>query len=176
MVMKKQYDNRHKPIFFKKDDSVYLKLQQGTDPGYVLPTRDITKKLTQRHIKCRVIERVGRLAYRLQFPPQFAGAHPVVSIEHLERAPKGGEMPPTQPPTTFDPRFPDDTDRADVDAVLDMRFRGRGRSRRKQYLVRWSAVGNEHLEWLDEDNLLGAEEKVLEYLRDVLRHEQDSNN
>ncbi len=61
MVMKKQYDNRHKPIFFNKDDFVYLKLQQRTEPGYVLPTRDITKKLTQRHIKCRVIERVGRL-------------------------------------------------------------------------------------------------------------------
>ncbi|KAJ5500965.1 hypothetical protein N7527_012086 [Penicillium freii] len=36
------------------------------------------------------------------------------------------------------------------------------------------ALGNEHLEWLDEDNLLGAEEKVLEYLRDVLRHEEES--
>ena len=35
MVMKKQYDNRHQPIFFNKDDFVYLKLQQGTDPGYV---------------------------------------------------------------------------------------------------------------------------------------------
>ncbi|CAI7565985.1 unnamed protein product [Penicillium viridicatum] len=36
------------------------------------------------------------------------------------------------------------------------------------------ALGNEHLEWLDEENLLGAEEKVLEYLRDVLRHEEES--
>lgn len=80
--MKKQYDNRHKPIFFNKDDFVYLKQQQGADPGYVLPTREITKKPTQRHIKCRVIERVGRLAYRLQLPPQFAGAYPVISIEH----------------------------------------------------------------------------------------------
>ena len=44
--MKKQYDNRHNLVFFKKDDFVYLKLQQGTEPSYVLPTRDITKKLT----------------------------------------------------------------------------------------------------------------------------------
>ena len=95
----------------------------------------------------------------------------VVSVEHLERAPSDGDLPSAVPPSTLDPRFPDDTDRADVDAVLDMRFRRRRRGRRKQYLVRWSALGNEHLEWLDEDNLTGAEEKVDEYLRDVYRHE-----
>ncbi|KAJ5252131.1 hypothetical protein N7489_002541 [Penicillium chrysogenum] len=75
-----------------------------------------------------------------------------------------GDMPSAEPPSTHDPRFPHDTDRADVDAVLDMRHRGRGRGRRKQYLVHWSALGNEHLEWLDEDNLVGAEEKILEVL------------
>lgn len=46
MVMKVQYDSRHKPIFSKKNDFVYLKLQQRTDPGYILPTRDVTMKLT----------------------------------------------------------------------------------------------------------------------------------
>lgn len=135
----------------------------------MLPSRDITRKLTQRHVKCRVLERVGRLAYRLQLPPELAGAHPVVSVQHLERAPPEGDMTSAEPPSTYDSRFPDDTDRADVDAVLDMRYRGRGRGRRKQYLVRWSALGNEHLEWLDEDNLVGAEEKVLEYLQNVLQ-------
>ncbi|KAG0152943.1 hypothetical protein PDIDSM_1902 [Penicillium digitatum] len=176
MVMKKQYDSRHKPIFFQKNDFVYLRLAQGTEPGYVWPSRNITRKLTQRHIKCRVIERVGRLAYRLQMPPELAGAHPVVSLQHLERAPQEGDLSSAEPPSTFDPRFPEDTDRADVDAVLDMRHRGRGRGRRKQYLVRWSGVGNEHLEWLDEDNLVGAEEKVLEYLQDVLHHTQEFTN
>lgn len=166
--MKHRYDDRQKPIFFNKDDHVYLRLAQGAEPGYVLPSRDITRKLTQRHVKCRVVERVGRLAYRLQLPLELAGAHPVVSVQHLERAPVEGDMS-AEPPSTLDPRFPNDTDRADVDAVLDMRYRGRGRARRKQYLVRWSGVGNEHLEWLDEDNLVGAEEKVLEYLHDVLR-------
>ncbi|EKV05442.1 hypothetical protein PDIP_83000 [Penicillium digitatum Pd1] len=176
MVMKKQYDSRHKPIFFQKSDFVYLRLAQGTEPGYVWPSRNITRKLTQRHIKCRVIERVGRLAYRLQMPPELAGAHPVVSLQHLERAPQEGDLSSAEPPSTFDPRFPEDTDRAGVDAVLDMRHRGRGRGRRKQYLVRWSGVGNEHLEWLDEDNLVGAEEKVLEYLQDFLHHTQESTN
>ncbi|KAG0159220.1 hypothetical protein PDIDSM_6741 [Penicillium digitatum] len=128
MVMKKQYDSRHKPIFFQKNDFVYLRLAQGTEPGYVWPSRNITRKLTQRHIKCRVIERVGRLAYRLQMPPELAGAHPVVSLQHLERAPQEGDLSSAEPPSTFDPRFPEDTDRADVDAVLDMRHRGRGRA------------------------------------------------
>lgn len=59
---------RHMSVFFKKDDFVYLRLQQRTDPGYKLSTRHVTKKLTQRHIKFKVLERVGRLAYRLQMP------------------------------------------------------------------------------------------------------------
>ena len=80
-----------------------------------------------------------------------------------------GDMPSAEPPSTHDPRFPHDTARADVDAVLDMRHRGRGRGRRKQYLAHWSVLGNEHLEWLDEDNLVGAEEKVLEVLVSLYR-------
>ncbi|CEJ59405.1 hypothetical protein PMG11_08030 [Penicillium brasilianum] len=50
MVMKKRHDSRHQPIFFNKDDSVYLRLQQGVEPGYKLPSKDVTKKLTQRHM------------------------------------------------------------------------------------------------------------------------------
>ena len=107
MVIKQRYDQRHTPIFFSAGDYVYLRLAQGADPGYVLPSRNITRKLSQRHIKCRVIERVGRLAYRLQLPPELAGAHPVVSVQHLERAPAEGHMTSTEPPSTHDPRFPE---------------------------------------------------------------------
>ncbi|KAJ5400919.1 hypothetical protein N7465_011408 [Penicillium sp. CMV-2018d] len=44
-------------------------------------------------------------------------------------APPSSEMTSAEPRSTFDPRFPEETDRADVDAVLDMRYRGRGRPR-----------------------------------------------
>jgi hypothetical protein len=47
-----------------------------------------------------------------------------------------------------------------------MRHRGREHGRGKPYLVRWSA--KIRLEWLDEDSLVGAEEKILEYLQGVL--------
>ncbi|KAJ5472008.1 hypothetical protein N7539_008577 [Penicillium diatomitis] len=80
MIMKKDYDNRHKPIFFSKGDIVYLKLATGTDSGYVLPSRAVTKKMTQRYVKCKVLERIGRLAYKLQFPKELSKCHPVVSI------------------------------------------------------------------------------------------------
>lgn len=99
-----------------------------------------------------------------------------LSVRSLQLGWYNDEIPSAEKSSTFDPRFPDDTDIADVDAVFDIRYRGRGRNRRKQYLVRWSGVGNQYLQWLDEDNLLGAEEKVLEYLRDVLRHEQEPTN
>ncbi|KXG54375.1 Integrase, catalytic core [Penicillium griseofulvum] len=41
MVMKRQYDNRHKPIFFNVGDYVYLRLARGAEPGYVLPSRTV---------------------------------------------------------------------------------------------------------------------------------------
>lgn len=163
MVMKRQYDKKHHPIFFSKDDFVYLKLGDG----YTIPTSKVTKKLTQRRNHCQVEDRVGRLAYKLKLSPELQGCHPVISEEHLE--PAGDDsVSHVEPPSTYDSRFPEE-DCADVDAVVDMRYRGCGRGRRKQYLVRWKALGNQHLEWLDEGNLEGAEEKVLDFLQHHLR-------
>ncbi|OQE32977.1 hypothetical protein PENFLA_c001G01351 [Penicillium flavigenum] len=105
MVMKQRYDQRHTPMFFSTGDYVYLRLAQGAEPGYILPSRHVTRKLTQRHVKCRVLERVGCLAYRLQLPPELAGAHPVISVQRLEGATAEGDMPSAEPPSTHDPRF-----------------------------------------------------------------------
>lgn len=69
MRMKHYYDRRHSPIHFEEDDMVYLKLGDG----YTLPANDaIAPKLAQRYAgPYKVLKRVGRLAYQLDFPPGF---------------------------------------------------------------------------------------------------------
>ncbi|KAJ5956366.1 hypothetical protein N7501_010645, partial [Penicillium viridicatum] len=81
-------------------ECVYLRLARGAEPGYILPSHDITRKITQRQVKCRVLERSWLVPIRI-----------VVSVQHLERASIEGEMSSAEPPSTFDP---------DVDAVLDV--------------------------------------------------------
>lgn len=82
IIMKRTYDRRHKPIFYKPDDWVYLRLHQG----YNVPSIQHPKISPQFAGPVRVIEQVGRLAYKLDLPPLWQ-IHPVVSIAHLEPAP-----------------------------------------------------------------------------------------
>lgn len=78
------------------------------------------------------------------------GIHPVISVAHLEPAPKEDDPCERQADDvhlpTFDPRFLDDTGRYDFEAILaieDRLTKGRPRqdgTRRmvKRYLVRWT--------------------------------------
>ncbi|KAJ5581518.1 hypothetical protein N7535_000138, partial [Penicillium sp. DV-2018c] len=80
MRMKRQYDRNHQPMQFQVGDKVYLKLGDGynTPQNEVLPRR-----LAQRCVgRFTVLERVGRLAYRLNFPPD-SRVHPV-SDDYVE--------------------------------------------------------------------------------------------
>jgi len=84
MKMKAQYDRKHRPIHFEPGDQVYLKLGDGyqSQANRVLPT-----VLAQKYAgRFTILERIGRLAYRLDFP-EGSKVHPVVSIAHLEPAP-----------------------------------------------------------------------------------------
>lgn len=55
--------------------------------SYTIPaTAGVTKKLTQQHIgPFRIVEKVGRLAYKLDVPPNWQ-IHPVFSVAQLELA------------------------------------------------------------------------------------------
>lgn len=57
--------------------------------------------------------------------------HPVVSIDYLERAVHPPPKTDAEMTPAYDPRFPEHDDRADVDAVLDHRWRGRGKNKRQ---------------------------------------------
>ena len=79
--MKKYYDNRHKPKFFKVSDMVNLQLHWGYTISGIQ-----NKKIEQQFVSSfKVIERIEWLVYRLELPPHW-WIHNVISIAHLEEA------------------------------------------------------------------------------------------
>ena len=84
MAHKEHYDRSHQPLFLKVNEYALLKLHKG----YSIPsTLGITKKLTQQYVGLfRVMERVSRLAYRLDILSDWR-IYPVFSLAQLEPAP-----------------------------------------------------------------------------------------
>jgi hypothetical protein len=120
-----------------------------------------------------VLERVGRLAYRLDIPPD-SRIHPVISVAHLEPAPTGEDPWHRQYddehlPTT-DERFPDDTV-YEVERILAKRvYNAPGRPRadgsRRQitkYLIRWKGQSARTDSWVKEEDCIGCEEAIAEF-------------
>ena len=143
MTMKRQYDGRHKPQFFQVGDFVSLRLHRGYNvPGL----KDRNVKIEQQFAgPFRVLERIGRLAYRIDLPPSMSRIHPVISIAHLE--------PATDPET--DPYHRERHPAVNLDATktVDRILRRRSITRRNgistyQYLVRWTGLGVEYDEWV----------------------------
>jgi hypothetical protein len=83
--MKLQFDKKHKPIDFEVGQKIYLKLIQGTRKWYRLPKSNVFSPVKEGPLE--TVEKVGKLAYRLQLPPRLLGMHNVVSVIHLEPAP-----------------------------------------------------------------------------------------
>jgi hypothetical protein len=55
------YDGKHKPIYFKLGDEVYLRLYKG----YRI-LAELNKKLGRQRLgRFKVLKRIGKLAYRL---------------------------------------------------------------------------------------------------------------
>lgn len=82
----------------------------------------LPKKLTQRYVgRSTVQDRVGRLAYKLDFPDD-PKTHPVVSVANLEPAPEGNDPWHRKPSDdihlpTVDDRFPGE-EVFEVDRIL----------------------------------------------------------
>ncbi|KAJ5943722.1 hypothetical protein N7516_003890 [Penicillium verrucosum] len=122
MAMKNYYDKAHQRKWFSPGDYVYLRLGHGYD---IQANQNLPRKLAQRFAgKFKVIERVGRLAYRLELPPTWT-IHPVISVEHLEPDPPGEDLWERTPePAQLPPIGPQA-----VESILDKRQRPVGRPR-----------------------------------------------
>ena len=162
---KKHYDKSHQPLFMKVEDWALLKLHKG----YSIPSSvGVTKKLTQQYVgPFQIIERVGRLAYKLEVPSNWR-IHPVFSVTQLEPAPSPSEDPfhrprPQQPPSVF---VEGDTDKAkffEIDCLFNKRTVKKNNGLAIEYLVCWTGYGPEWDKWYNIKDLDNAANLVQAY-------------
>ena len=132
------YDRKHQPLFMKVGKWAMLRLHKG----YSIPvTAGVTKKLTQQYVSLfRIIEKVGRLAYKLDVSPDWQ-IHLVFSVAHLELAPPPAEDPFGRPflsnsPPVFVEGNTDKVKSFEIERLLNKRQIKKRKGRTVEYLVR----------------------------------------
>jgi hypothetical protein len=151
----KHYNNKHKDMSFKVGDKVYLRLGSG----YKLRGVPKAKLGMQRVGPFTVIAKVGSLAYKLQLPENWR-IHPVISVAQLEPAtPDPFDRVSSPPP----PVEVDGEEEWEIEAIIRSELRGRGRSRRIHYLVRWKGFGPEVDSWIPVEEMEHARELLEEF-------------
>ena len=160
IMAKAYYDSHHKPLNVSTGSMVFLRLHQG----YKIPGVGNHKLSNQRVGPFKVLEKVGKLAYRLELPPLMR-IHPVVSVAQLEPAqtvpdPYGRKRNDEPPPIEEEEAPTDGSGRYPIEALLQKRISDSGKT---QYLVKWERYGNQHNAWYDIDDLGDAQELIQEY-------------
>jgi hypothetical protein len=148
------YNRKHKDVNFEKGLMVFLRLEAG------YKMKGIPKQ--KIGIQCvgpfRIIDKVGCLAYKLDFPDNWR-IHPVISVAQLEPAPASDPFGRTVDPS---PAVEIDGDEEfEIDAILESQIRGR--QKKLHYLVRWKGWGPEHDAWIPASDLTHAADLVDEY-------------
>jgi hypothetical protein len=151
----KWYNAKREEKHFAKGDWVLLRAKN-------IMTRRPSKKFDVRYLGLfKILERIGKLAYRLDLPPSMVRLHPVFNVSLLE----AWNEPP--PEAGFRPgaiQIPDEIatgERYEVEAILnsnDTKARG------KEYLVKWLGWPTEEATWEPAANLDSCEELLREYL------------
>lgn len=160
---KHHYDRKHQPMYLAEGDWAYLRLHKG----YSIPsTEALGKKLSQQYVgPFEVLEKVGKLAYRLGIPDEWK-IHPVFSIAQLEPAP--GPDPhrrprPTHPGSIFVEGDTKQWKSYEVQRILNKRTFRQGRGWTTQYLIRWLGYGAEHDKWYNVKYLANCKDLIEEY-------------
>ena len=130
--------------------------------GFRLPSANKVKLTQQRVGPFKITGTHGRgNALKLELPPTFK-IHDVISIAHLEPAPKIDEDPykrNSSPPP--EPTPIDGVEEHEVQQILKKK-KHRGKM---VYLVRWKGYGAEDDSWEPRENLGNAEELLDDFLR-----------
>lgn len=126
-----------------------------------------TPKLSPRFIgPFKIIEKIGKVAYKLEFPENIK-IHPVVHVSKLRFHKDGQNQFPsrsnelTRPPPDVIPTT--GQEEYEVERVVDHRYRGRGKSKKIEYLVLWKGYPDYEKTWQKEEDLENAKQKVKEY-------------
>ena len=138
---KKFYDRHHRAIEIPMNSSVLLSTAN-------LPFRNVPRKLRRRFVgPFRVIERIGKLAYRLELPDSWK-IHDVFHISLLK--------PWTQSRYSVaqEAAIPEldlqEPEYFEYEKVLRWRKVGRGSNAHKEYLVLWKDRPLDEMSWIPE--------------------------
>ena len=106
----------------------------------------------------KVLQCIGKTAYKLDLQGCFTGVHNVFHVSQLmPHMPGGSSTEPPQPAEVEGEAY------YEVEALLKHRERRGGR----QYLVRWTEYGPEHDEWVHKSEL--------EHTKDMLKNYNKAN-
>ena len=116
-----------------------------------------SKKLDHRFAgPFRVLDLIGKQAYRLDIPKSWKRVHPVFHVSLLEpyhSRPEAGQ------PTVPEPVLLSDGEEWEVEKILDERTR----KGKKQYLVRWLGFGPMEDSWQSEVDIQNARQALRQY-------------
>jgi hypothetical protein len=138
--MVSQSNKHHQERQFSVGEMVYLKLQP-----YV--QLSVANRACQKLSFCffgpyKILEKVGKVAYRLDLP---AGSlvHPVVHVSLLKQAVRPG----VQVCSSLPDACVNGVEDAQLEAILNRRLVKRGRTTTSQVLVRWTGLPDELAKW-----------------------------
>jgi len=112
----------------------------------------------------KVLECIGQAAYKLELPSMYDRLHPTFHVSLLEEyvAKKGQE--PHLYPTGELPELADDDEEQEWEVEAIVNHRQDGRSKERQYLIKWKSWPDDHNTWLPAfPNLENSKELLSSY-------------
>jgi hypothetical protein len=160
---KRYADERRREVVFTEGDKVLLK----TTNLKLRHAHDhlTTVKLLPKWVgPFTVIQRVGKVAYRLELPHEWARVHPVFHVSLIKPYTSGTGM--LLPPL---PILIDGAEYYRIDRIIDYKIVKVGRHKKREYLIRWQGFGPEHDSWEPENYIAESEggETLRQYLMSV---------
>jgi len=155
------YDRRHRPIVLQPGTKVYLRLGRG----YKTPeSKGKLGKLFEGPFK--IVERVGKLAYRLDIPEEFSRIHPVVSIAHLKPAPPGADpynREATEPGPVAVEGDNEEWESYEVERILSKRTIISGGKKCQEYRIKWKGYDDTHNQWYPAEALSDSKDLIVDF-------------
>jgi hypothetical protein len=147
----KYYNNRHLPNpNYDVGSRVWL------SRNFIKTTRPSTKL---DHVKLgpfKILERIGRSAYKLELPTKMK-IHPIFHVSLLEPVyensiPRRTQSPP--PPIKINQEY-----EHEVEQIIDSRIK----YKKIQYLIDWKGYDQSHRTWEPEENLSNSQRLIKEF-------------
>jgi hypothetical protein len=140
-------NKRHRPLQFEAGDHVYLKVSPMKD----VKRFGVTGKQSSRYIRpFPILEKCGKVAYKLELSPSLAGVHDIFHISQLKKCLKApvNVVLPEVAPLDMDLTYSEHPMK-----ILDQKSRVTRRKTIKFYKIQWSNHMEEEATWESEDFL-----------------------